>query len=104
MVSQRGTHSLSVFSGSDFVILAGPDKGKAFSKVKVHLATCHLGFGGKQASKHLLVCSIMKSTRMLVPPGDLAVVLEGLKLLLLLLTLSSAKQVNDIHKLLVYPL
>ena len=65
------------------------DKRKAFSTVKVYLAAiaaCHVGFGKQTASQHPLVCRFMKGARRLlpvsrplVPPWDLAVVLEGLK-------------------------
>ncbi|KAK0146249.1 hypothetical protein N1851_014446 [Merluccius polli] len=57
--------------------------------VKVYLAAvaaCHVGFGERTASQHPLVCRFMKGARRLlpvsrplVPPWDLAVVLEGLK-------------------------
>ncbi len=106
------------------------EKGKAFSTVKVYLAAiaaCHIGFGDKSAGQHPLVCRFMRGARRLLPvsrplmpPWDLAVVLEGLKgppfepLLgaslkhlslktVLLLALASAKRVSDIHALSVSP-
>ena len=106
------------------------DKRKAFSTVKVYLAAlaaCHVGFGKQTASQHPLVCRFMKGARRLlpvsrplVPPWDLAVVLEGLKgppfeplegadlkhvslKTVLLLALASAKRVSDIHVLSVHP-
>ncbi|XP_029937836.1 uncharacterized protein LOC115380768 [Myripristis murdjan] len=106
------------------------DKRKAFSTVKVYLAAiaaCHVGFGKKTASQHPLVCRFMKGARRLlpvsrplVPPWDLAVVLEGLKgppfepleeadlkhlslKTVLLLALASAKRVSDIHALSTHP-
>ena len=67
------------------------DKRKAFSTIKVYLeaiAACHVGFGKQTVSQHPLVCRFMKGVRRLlpvsrplVPPWDLAVVLEGLKAL-----------------------
>ena len=107
------------------------DKRKAFSTVKVYLAAiaaCHVGFGRQTASQHPLVCRFMKGarrllpvSRSLVPPWDLAVVLEGLKgppfeplegadlrhvslKPVLLLALASAKRVSDIHALSVHPI
>ncbi|XP_041860863.1 uncharacterized protein LOC121652254 [Melanotaenia boesemani] len=106
------------------------DKKKAFSTVKVYLAAiaaCHVGFEKHTASQHPLVCRFMKGARRLlpvsrplVPPWDLAVVLEGLKgppfeplegadlkhvslKAVLLLALASAKRVSDIHALSVHP-
>lgn len=105
------------------------DKQKAFSTIKVYLAAiaaCHVGFEGKTASQHPLVCRFMKGARRLLPvsrplapPWDLAVVLNGLsrapfepleKVSLkhlslktgLLLALASAKRVGDIHALSVH--
>lgn len=62
------------------------DKEKAFSTIKVSLtaiAAFHVGFRGKKASQHPLVCFFMKGAhrllpvcRPLVPPWDLAVVLD----------------------------
>ena len=107
------------------------DKRKAFSTIKMYLAAiaaCHVGFGGRAASPHPLVCRFMKGARRLlpvsrplVPPWDLAVVLEGLKgppfepleeadlkhlsfKTALLLALASAKRVSDIHVLSMHPL
>ncbi|KAK0143064.1 Sphingomyelin phosphodiesterase 4 [Merluccius polli] len=106
------------------------DRRKAFSTIKVYLAAvaaCHVGFGERTASQHPLVCRFMKGARRLlpvsrplVPPWDLAVVLEGLKgppfeplvgadlkhvslKTVLLLALASAKRVSDIHALSVHP-
>ncbi|KAK5900671.1 hypothetical protein CgunFtcFv8_025613 [Champsocephalus gunnari] len=66
------------------------DKHRAFSTIKVYLAAiaaCHVGFEGKTASQHPLVCGFMKGarrllpvSRSLVPLWDLAVVLNGLKM------------------------
>ena len=102
------------------------EKRRAFSTVKVYLAAisaCHIGFGKDTASQHPLVCRFMKGARRLlpvsrplVPPWDLAVVLDGLKGLplepleetelkhlslktVLLLALASAKRVSDIQAL-----
>ncbi|KAK5930341.1 hypothetical protein CgunFtcFv8_026581 [Champsocephalus gunnari] len=106
------------------------DKHRAFSTIKVYLAAiaaCHVGFEGKTASQHPLVCRFMKGarrllpvSRSLVPLWDLAVVLNGLKMTpfeplegadmkhlslktVLLLALASAKRVSDIHALSVHP-
>ena len=106
------------------------DKHRAFSPIKVYLAAiaaCHVGFEGKTASQHPLVCRFMKGTRSLLPVSrslvplwDLAVVLNGLKMTpfeplegadmkhlslktVLLLALASAKRVSDIHALSVHP-
>ncbi|XP_059182347.1 uncharacterized protein LOC131961092 [Centropristis striata] len=106
------------------------DNRKAFSTVKVYLAAiaaCHVGFGRLTVGQHPLVCRFMKGARRLlpvsrplVPPWDLAVVLEGLKgppfeplegadlkhvslKAVLLLALASAKRVSDIHALSVHP-
>lgn len=106
------------------------DKGLAFSTVKVYLvaiSACHLGFGGKTAGQHPLICQFMKGARRLRPvsrnlavPWDLSVVLDALshppfeplqqvelKMLsfktALLLALASAKRVSDIHALSVNP-
>lgn len=106
------------------------DKHKAFSTIKVYLAAiaaCHVGFDGKTAGQHPLVCRFMKGARRLLPvskpltpPWDLAVVLDGLASppfeplgevdlkhlslkTVLLLALASAKRVGDIHALSVHP-
>ncbi|XP_034065716.1 uncharacterized protein LOC117542252, partial [Gymnodraco acuticeps] len=106
------------------------DKHRAFSTIKVYLAAiaaCHVGFEGKTASQHPLVCRFMKGarrllpvSRSLVPLWDLAVVLDGLTRppfepleeadmkhlslkTVLLLALASAKRVSDIHALSVHP-
>ena len=106
------------------------DKGLAFSTVKVYLAAisaCHIGIGGKTAGQHPLVCQFMKGawrmrpvSRSLTPPWDLTLVLEALscapfeplqqvelKMLscktALLLALTSAKHVSDIHTLSLNP-
>ncbi|XP_059199216.1 uncharacterized protein LOC131979287 [Centropristis striata] len=106
------------------------DNRKAFSTVKVYLAAiaaCHVGFGKLTVGQHPLVCRFMKGARRLlpvsrplVPPWDLAVVLEGLRgppfeplegadlkhvslKAVLLLALASAKRVSDIHALSVHP-
>ena len=106
------------------------DKGRAFSTVKVYLAAisaCHVGFGNAPVGQHPLVCRFMRGARRLrpavkslVPSWDLSVVLEALsqhpfepldtvdmRLLsfktVLLLALSSAKRVSDLHALSVHP-
>ena len=106
------------------------DKCKAFSTLQVYLAAiaaCYVGFGKQTASRHPLVCHLMKGacrltlmSTPLVPPRGLAVVLEGLKgppfepleradlkhvslKTVLSLALASAKQLNDIHTLSVHP-
>lgn len=91
------------------------------------IAACHVVFGELTVSQHRLICRFMKGTlrllpisRSLVPPRDLAVVLEGLRSrpseplqgedlkfvslkAVLLLALASAKRVSDIPALLVHP-
>ncbi|XP_010773556.1 uncharacterized protein, partial [Notothenia coriiceps] len=106
------------------------EKHRAFSTIKVYLvaiAECHVGFEGKTASQHPLVCRFMKGarrllpvSRSLVPLWDLTVVLDGLTRTpfepleeadmkhlslktVLLLALASAKRVSDIHALSVHP-
>ena len=106
------------------------DDGLAFSTVKVYLAAisaCHVGFDDKTASKHPLVSRFMAGasnlrtvTRSLFPSWDLVIVLDGLgrppfeplesssmKLLsfktILLLALTTAKRVSDLHALSVSP-
>ncbi|XP_046692704.1 uncharacterized protein LOC124377322 [Silurus meridionalis] len=105
------------------------DKGRAFSTVKVYLAAvsaCHIGIDGNTIGHHPLVCRFMKGARRLstfskplVPPWDLSVVLSALsqspfepiesidlKLLslkvALLLALSTAKRVSELHALSVH--
>lgn len=105
------------------------DKGRAFSTVKVYLAAisaCHIGFNGKTLGQHPLICRFMKGARRLLPVSrpispswDLSVVLQALtehpfeplggiemKMLslktVLLLALTTAKRVSDIHALSVH--
>ncbi|XP_075948857.1 uncharacterized protein LOC142951249 [Anarhichas minor] len=106
------------------------DKGRAFSTIKVYLAAisaCHVGFGEKPAGQHPLVCRFMKGARRklpvsrpLVPLWDLLLVLEalsqhpfepmetvGMKFIslktVLLLALTMAKRVSDLHALSTRP-
>ena len=106
------------------------DQMKAFSTVKVYLAAisaCHVGFDGKPAGQHPLVCRFMKGARRLLPitktmspSWDLAVVLEALSShpfepldnvdmktlslkVALLMALATAKRVSEIHALSVHP-
>lgn len=106
------------------------DQMKAFSTVKVYLAVisgCHVGFEGKPAGQHPLVCRYLKGGRRplpvskpMSPSWDLAVVLGALvshpfeplahieiKMLslkvVLFLALAAAKRVSDIHALSVHP-
>ena len=106
------------------------DDGKSFAAVKLNLAAisaCHVGFNGKTVWKHPLVRQFMKGasrlhqvSRTLVPPWDLTLVLDaltqapfepleavGLKHLTLktalLVALTSAKRVSDLHALSISP-
>ncbi|XP_043992826.1 uncharacterized protein LOC122842750 [Gambusia affinis] len=106
------------------------DKGKAFSTIKVYLAAisaCHVGFGGKTVGQHPLVCQFMKGVRRrlpvskpLAPSWDLPLVLEALMdapfeplgqvdlrfvtlKTALLLALTSAKRVGELHAFSVNP-
>ncbi|XP_050972479.1 uncharacterized protein LOC127169281 [Labeo rohita] len=105
------------------------DKGRAFSTVKVYLAAisaCHVGIDDNTMGRHPLVCRFMRGARRLnrvsrplIPPWDLSVVLNALsrtpfepidssdlKLLslktALLLALSTAKRVSELHALSVH--
>ncbi len=102
------------------------DKGRAFSTIKVYLAAisaCHVGIDRNTIGQHPLVCRFMRGARRLnrvskplIPPWDLSVVLNALfqppfepidnidlKLLslkfALLLALSTAKRVSELHAL-----
>ena len=106
------------------------DRNKSFSTVKVYLAAvsaCHVGFGDKTAGQHPLIRQFMKGARRLrpvskplAPSWDLPMVLDvlsqppfeplqqlDLKVLslktALLVALSTAKRVSDIHALSVNP-
>ncbi|XP_024865142.1 uncharacterized protein LOC108244802 [Kryptolebias marmoratus] len=106
------------------------ERGKAFSTIKVYLAAisaCHVGFGDKPVGQHPLVCRFMKgarrklpTSRPFVPLWDLTLVLEALchhpfeplegismKFLTLktalLLALTTAKRVGELHALSVSP-
>ncbi|XP_073320639.1 uncharacterized protein [Pagrus major] len=106
------------------------DKGLSFSTIKVYLAAispCHVGFDGVTPGAHPLAMHFLKGVRRLrpvfkpsVPSWDLALVLEALcgppfepiesayiKFLsyqtALLLALTSAKRVGDLHALSVHP-
>ena len=106
------------------------DKGLSFSTIKVYLAAisaCHVGFDGETPGAHPLAMRFLKGVRRLrpvfkpsIPSWDLALVLEALcgppfepiesadmKFLSyktsLLLALTSAKRVGDLHDLSVYP-
>ena len=106
------------------------NRGLTFSTVKVYLgaiSACHEGFDGKTVGKHPLVRRFMggakrarPTTRPLFPAWDLAVVLDALcrppfepfdsadlKVIslktILLLALSTAKRVSDLHALSVSP-
>lgn len=105
------------------------DKGRAFSTVKVYLSAisaCHVGINSGTIGQHPLVCRFMRGARRLhpvskplVPPWDLSVVLNALskapfepidkialKLLALktalLLALTTAKRVSELHALSVH--
>ncbi|XP_073683991.1 uncharacterized protein [Garra rufa] len=105
------------------------DKGRAFSTVKVYLAAisaCHMGIDNNTMGQHPLVCRFMRGARRLnrvskplIPPWDLSVVLNALsrapfepidssdlKLLslktALLLALSTAKRISELHALSVH--
>ncbi|XP_048059471.1 uncharacterized protein LOC125276089 [Megalobrama amblycephala] len=105
------------------------DKDRAFSTVKVYLAAisaCHVGIDKNTIGQHPLVCRFMRGARRLhrvskplIPPWDLSVVLNALsqppfepidsielKLLslkaALLLALSTAKRVSELHALSVH--
>ncbi|XP_050958769.1 LOW QUALITY PROTEIN: uncharacterized protein LOC127160164 [Labeo rohita] len=105
------------------------EKGRAFSTVKVYLAAisaCHVGIDDNTMGRHPLVCRFMRGARRLnrvsrplIPPWDLSVVLNALsrtpfepidsgdlKLLslktALLLALSTAKRVSELHALSVH--
>ena len=102
------------------------DAGLSYSAVKVWLAAisaCHVGYDGRRVSEHPYVAPFMRgvkrlraSSRPLFPSWDLAVVLEGLsrppfgplesadlKVLslkaVLLVALTTAKRVSDLHAL-----
>ncbi len=102
------------------------DKGRAFSTVNVYLAAisaCHVGVDRKTIGQHPLICRFMGGVRRLnrvskplIPPWDLSVVLnvlsqppfepvDGIDLKLLsllaalLLALSTAKRVSELHAL-----
>nr|XP_055071026.1 uncharacterized protein LOC129451681 [Misgurnus anguillicaudatus] len=106
------------------------EKGRAFSTIKVYLSAisaCHMGFNSGTIGQHPLVCRFMRGARRLhpvskplVPPWDLSVVLNALskapfepidlidlKLLTLktavLLALTTAKRVSELHALSVHP-
>lgn len=106
------------------------DRGLTFSTIKVYLAAisaCHIGVDGKPVSQHEWVARFMKGARRLlpvrkslVPPWDLAVVLDALCLppfeplesvdlkhlslkTAMLVALTTAKRVSDIHALSVSP-
>uniref|UniRef100_UPI003AAF0CD6 uncharacterized protein n=1 Tax=Centroberyx gerrardi TaxID=166262 RepID=UPI003AAF0CD6 len=105
------------------------DNGKAFSTIKVYLAAisaCHVGFGNAPVEQHSLIKRFMKGARRLWPARnplvlswDLPAVLEALsglpfkpldcadlKLLslktILLLALTSAKRISELHVLSVH--
>ena len=102
------------------------DAGLSFSTIKVWLAAisaCHVGYDGKRVSEHPYVAPFMRgvkrlraSSRPLFPAWDLAVVLRGLlrppfeplesadlRVLslkaVLLVALTTAKRVSDLHAL-----
>ena len=106
------------------------DLGNAFSTIKVYLAAisaCHLGFDGKTVGKQPLVCQFIKGalrdhpvSRSLFPTWDLVLVLDSLSRppfepletvelrfltfkTVLLVALTTAKRVSDIHALSVSP-
>ncbi|XP_073668878.1 uncharacterized protein [Paramisgurnus dabryanus] len=106
------------------------DKGRSFSTIKVYLAAisaCHVGFDGSTVGQHPLICRFMKGARRslpvirkCVPEWDLSMVLDALsqypfeplgvislKLLsfkvALLLALTSAKRVSELHAFSVHP-
>jgi len=64
------------------------DKGRAFSTIKVYLATisaCHVGFSNTPAGHHTLICWFMKGAcrllpvvKSLVPSWDVSIVLEAI--------------------------
>ncbi|CAM4736218.1 unnamed protein product, partial [Leuciscus chuanchicus] len=93
------------------------DKGRAFSTVYLAaISACHVGIDRNTIGQHLLVCRVSKP---LIPPWDLSVVLNALsqppfepiesvelKFLslkaALLLALSTAKRVSELHALSVH--
>ncbi|XP_055053994.2 uncharacterized protein [Misgurnus anguillicaudatus] len=105
------------------------DKGRSFSTIKVYLAAisaCHVGFDRNTVGQHPLISRFMRGARRLkrvvkplIPPWDLSVVLNALSQppfeplddidlkflslkVALLLALSTAKRVSELHALSVH--